>query len=100
MEKLSRCLKCGKNFKEGNLRYKVNILVNSDFDGVIDESEDEINLQELMHEIQKREAEELEEEIHKEISFLLCKPCRDVFVRDITDLEIKQIIEDEDLKWQ
>ena len=53
-----------------------------------------------MQEIENRESEELEDEVHKEINFLLCKPYRDVFVRDITDLEIKQITEDEDLKWQ
>ncbi|OGL38950.1 MAG: hypothetical protein A2149_09350 [Candidatus Schekmanbacteria bacterium RBG_16_38_11] len=100
MKKFNRCLKCGKNFKEGNLRYKVKILVSSDFDGVLNESEEEIDLHELMQEIENRESEELEDEVHKEINFLLCKPCRDVFVRDITDLEIKQITEDEDLKWQ
>ena len=83
MEKINKCLKCGKKFGEGELKYKINIVVASDFDGVLGESE-----------------EEMEDEVYKEVNFLLCKPCRDIFLKKITDLQIKQIIEDEDLTWQ
>ena len=100
MEKINKCLKCGKKFSEGELKYKINMVIASDFDGVLGETEEEAEVDELMEEIESKEPEELEEEVYKEINFLLCKPCRDVFVRELSDLQIKQIIEDEDLIWQ
>jgi len=86
--------------KEGELKYRINIKVSSDFNGILDESEENLEISELMKEIENREPEELEDEVYKEINFLLCKPCRDYFVKEMTDLQIKQIIEDEDLTWQ
>src|SRR3989338_2391926 len=100
MEKINKCLKCWKKFGEGELKYKINMVVASDFDGVLGESEEEMEIDELIEEIENKEPEELEDEVYKEVNFLLCKPCRDIFLKKITDLQIKQIIEDEDLTWQ
>src|SRR3990172_3617907 len=100
MENLNRCLKCGKKFKESELKYKINIMVSSTFDGILNEKDEDLELDAIVNEIKKREPEELEDEVYKEINFVLCKPCRDFFVKDLTDLQIKQIIEDKDLTWQ
>ena len=100
MEKLNKCLKCSKKFKEGDLKYKINIFISSDFDGVLNETDENLEFDDIMEEIEKRDPEELEDEVHKEIDFILCKTCRDFFVKDLSELQIKQIIEDKDLTWQ
>ncbi|MDH3973119.1 MAG: hypothetical protein OEV42_02460 [Deltaproteobacteria bacterium] len=78
------CSKCVKNFYEGSLKYIVRIKVLADFDGHTG-SDDEAgadDLESLIRQIEKSAPETLENDIHQEMVFLLCKNCRNTFVKN------------------
>jgi len=82
------CSKCGENFYEGSLKYIVRIKVIADFDGHIgnDSDEDSLDLESLIGQIERATPETLENDIHQEMAFLLCKDCRDSFARNPLNL--------------
>ena len=43
-----------------------------------------------MEEIKLRDPEELEKEVFQEIGLLLCKTCRDRFVRETTEMSLSE----------
>jgi len=80
MEKIE-CASCGKHLRRGGLKYLVTIYIAADFDGVITEEASEEELQRVLVEAEARREEDLENEVYQEMALILCKPCRDAFVR-------------------
>ncbi|NIO05587.1 MAG: hypothetical protein GTN74_13560 [Proteobacteria bacterium] len=80
------CCKCGRYLPSGNLRYVVHIRVFADFDGVLSIPEGDIEgeLERILQEVEFRDPKDLEREVYEEIGLLLCKLCRDRFVREAT----------------
>lgn len=76
------CDRCGKNLPPGGLRYVVTISVTADFDGVIEEEAGEEEIRKALEDAESRDADDLENDVHKEMAYILCKPCRDAFVKE------------------
>ncbi len=81
-----KCCKCGRYLPSGSLRYVVHIRVFADFDGVLSIPEGDIEgeLERILQEVEFRDPKDLERDVYEEIGLLLCKPCRDSFVREAT----------------
>lgn len=85
-EKL-RCDVCGKRFKKGGTRYRINLEVISGFDGCIEDfskkPEDylEKKIQKIIKQTEKMTAKELEEEVYLKRRWLLCVNCREEFLK-------------------
>jgi hypothetical protein len=75
---------CGRILKPGALKYLVNIRVVADFDGVINEVEGDTEelINEVLRQIEGMDAEDLERDVYEELHLLLCKRCKDHFVRN------------------
>lgn len=76
------CDRCGKNLPPGGLRYVVTISVTADFDGVIADDAGEEELRKALMDAELRDAQDLEDDVHQEMAYILCKPCRDAFVNE------------------
>ena len=78
------CARCGKTLPEGSLKYMVHIQILSDFDGVVPYTEEDLNaeIQSLLKNMESMDAQELEDEVYQEISFVLCEKCKKRFARD------------------
>ncbi len=78
------CSRCGKELHLGRGYYTVCIRVFAGFDGVLPEEEEETDhlLKQAIEETHRWTPEELEKDIYEEITLLLCKSCRDRFVRE------------------
>ncbi len=78
------CQRCGKRLQPGGLQYVVNIRVFADFDGVLLEPEGGVDqqLKQLFRQVEEMDPEELEKEVYEEFNLILCKSCRDRFVRE------------------
>ena len=70
------CFRCGKYLRPGGLKYRVDITITSAFNGVIDEQYEEGEIERLVEEIEKMDAEELEKEVYQKLTVTLCKDCR------------------------
>jgi hypothetical protein len=81
------CDVCGKRFKKGGTRYRINLEVISDFDGYIEDfsnkPEDylEKKTQMIAHETENMTEQQLEEEVYLKRHLLLCVNCREEFLR-------------------
>ena len=82
-----RCDVCGKRFKKGGTRYRINLEVISDFDGYIEDfsKKPQNYLDTKIHRITKETKEmtekELEEEVYLKRHWLLCVNCREEFLK-------------------
>ena len=78
------CGRCGKALPAGALKYIVRIKLFADFDGELHHQEcrETENIESLLSCIEDSIQEELEDDIYQEMAFLLCKDCREVFVRN------------------
>ncbi len=82
-----RCDVCGKRFKKGQTRYRINLEVISDFDRYIEDfsKKPENYLEKKIHKILKETKEktekELEEEVYLERHWLMCVGCREEFLK-------------------
>jgi hypothetical protein len=89
------CYRCGRRFEPGSLKYVIKISVISDFDGVIEESEN-LNMEEeinhILQEIEDWSAEELEKDVFQEISFTLCKSCKEHFMLRSCGIQDSQVL--------
>ena len=74
------CARCGRAFRSGQTRYLVTIHLTADFDGTIESGAGNAPEQ-LWKEIEEKSEEELTNEVAQKLSFTLCKPCRDDWVR-------------------
>ncbi len=90
-----KCSKCGRDLNPGDQAYRLQISVISDFDGVVPD-EDSSDTQALLEEIRRRTegvpADLLEEEIHREFSFLLCPECKELYCANPLNLPLKGIL--------
>ena len=78
------CARCGKELSEGSLKYMVHVQILSDFDGVIPYSEEDLSeeINSLLQDVEDMDAQELEDDVYQEISFVLCEKCKKIFARD------------------
>lgn len=87
MKSKLRCDICGKRFKKGGIRYRINLEVISDFNGYIEDlskkPEDYLQkkIEKIMEETKKMTEEELEEEVYLKRNWLVCIDCRGKFMR-------------------
>ncbi|MGB2805391.1 MAG: hypothetical protein WBD64_10920 [Candidatus Zixiibacteriota bacterium] len=78
----ARCEVCGKRFKKGGTRYRVNLEIISDFDGYIEDvskkPEDHLKkkIGEILRETEEMSEQELEEEIYLKRNWRVCVNCR------------------------
>ncbi len=80
--KEKNCFRCGKRLQPGSSFYVVYIRVVSGFDGILSEPAEGIDeqLKSLLAEVQQLDPKELEKDVYKEITLIMCKSCRDRFV--------------------
>ena len=78
------CARCGKSFVGGSLKYLVHIQILSDFDGVLPYTEDDLSeeIQAVLNTAESMDAQELEDDVYQELSFVLCEKCKKIFARD------------------
>jgi hypothetical protein len=87
-----RCDICGKRFKKGGTRYRINFEVISDFDGYIQDfskkPEDHLKkkIEEILDQTEDMSEEELEEEVYLKRNWLVCVGCRTRFLRLLENL--------------
>ena len=76
-----KCAVCGKPLPLGHLKYIVSIKMFADFDGVLQQpdEEPEEGLDQLIAQIEKMSPEECERDVYEERLFILCKRCKDQF---------------------
>jgi hypothetical protein len=79
-----QCMRCGRILKPGALKYLVSIRVVADFDGIINEGEGDTDemISQVLQQIEGMDAEELERDVYDELNLILCKGCKDHFVRN------------------
>ncbi|RMF94506.1 MAG: hypothetical protein D6734_07600, partial [Candidatus Schekmanbacteria bacterium] len=94
-----KCFKCGKVINLGDIRYKVHIRIESDFDGYINEDEDNA-IDDLIRQIESVKQYELEDEVYEEMNFLLCLECRKIFAGELTGMYADFGERNGKLKWQ
>ena len=86
-----RCDICGKRFKKGGTRYRINLEIISDFDGYIEDfskkPEDylEKKIEKTLDETKNKTEKELEEEIYLKRNWLVCINCREKFLRRLLE---------------
>jgi len=78
------CARCGKSLTEGSLKYMVHIQILSDFDGVLPYADDDLSeeIQAVLQNVDTMDAQELEDDVYQEISFVLCEKCKKIYARD------------------
>jgi hypothetical protein len=87
-----RCDICGKRFKKGGTRYRINFEVVSDFDGYIQDfsqkPEDHLKkkIEEILEQTEDMTEEELEEEVYLKRNWLVCVDCRAKFLRLLEEM--------------
>jgi hypothetical protein len=82
-----RCCGCGKELPEGQLRYVVNIRAVADFDGVLPKISGDLEeeIASALAEAEQMDSCELEKDVHQEVTFFLCKRCKEEFMSDPLD---------------
>ncbi len=85
------CAKCGKGLPSGGVKYIISINIIADFDGILPEMVDDEEIARLLQEAEKMDQETLEKEVHQEMAYLLCKPCRDTFAENPLNLSLKSL---------
>jgi hypothetical protein len=81
-----RCDICGKRFKKGGTRYRINLEIASDFDGHIQDfskkPEDYLKkkIERILDQTKDMTEEELDEEVYLKRDWLVCIDCREKFL--------------------
>ncbi|MBW2306399.1 MAG: hypothetical protein JRG73_05620 [Deltaproteobacteria bacterium] len=89
------CYKCGRQLEPGSLKYVIKITAVSDFDGVIQEPENqdiEGEINHILREIEEWPAYELEKDVCQEISFVLCKACKEHFLLNPCGIQDRPVL--------
>ena len=87
-----RCDVCGKRFRKGGTRYRINLEIISDFDGYIEDvskkPEDylEKKIKKILDVTEEMTENELEEEVYLKRNWLVCVNCRERFVKFLKEL--------------
>jgi hypothetical protein len=80
-----RCDICGKRFRKGGTRYRINLEIVSDFDGYIEDfskkPKDYLDkkISKILAETKDMTEKELEEDIYLKRNWLVCVVCREKF---------------------
>ncbi len=79
-----RCHSCRKELPKGALKYVIEIRSFADFDGYLEEYDGDVEegLNELLDAVENIDAKTLEEDVSRELIFILCKNCRERFTSD------------------
>jgi hypothetical protein len=79
-----RCQRCEKEFHHESPRYIVEIKSFEDFDGLLEDTTGKIDgeIIDLLKQIEDIDLQALEDDAYQEIRFILCKDCKDQFVRN------------------
>lgn len=98
MQKL-RCHCCGRELPKGHLKYIVEIRSFADFDGYLEDYQGEVEegINDLLDAMENMDPKALEEDVSKELIYILCKSCRDRFTSDPFQTG-KVVFEGEDVK--
>jgi len=75
------CARCGRRLERGITYYIVTVTLTAEVEGGIFQGRGEGDLEAIFSQVREKSAQELEEEVYQRFQFLLCKPCRDVFVK-------------------
>jgi len=75
------CARCGRRLEPGRTWYEVAIDLRAGFDGVLEKGSEE-DLSAALRSAEDKTEEELMDEVVRKLSFTLCKPCRDEWVKD------------------
>ncbi len=90
-----KCSKCGRTLGPGEQAYRLLISLVSDFDGVITDdslSDAESIVEETKTKTEGVPSDLLEEEVHKEFSFMLCPQCKERYCANPLNLPLRGII--------
>lgn len=87
-----QCAKCGKWLSPGGMKYIISINIIADFDGILPEEVDDEEIARLLQEAEGMDQETLEKEVHQEMAYLICKPCRDAFAKNPLNLSPKSLL--------
>ncbi|MGB8657160.1 MAG: hypothetical protein WCE90_05180 [Candidatus Zixiibacteriota bacterium] len=87
-----RCDICGKRFRKGGTRYRINLEIISDFDGYIEDfskkPKDYLDkkMDRILEETKEMTEKELEEEIYLKRNWLVCINCREKFIKFLKEV--------------
>lgn len=74
------CARCGRRLERGRTYYIVTVTLTAEEEGEIAEGIPEGGFEAILSQVEDKSGQELEEEVYQRFQFILCKPCRDVFV--------------------
>ncbi len=79
-----RCHSCLRELPSGSLKYIVEIRSFADFDGYLEDYEGDVEegINELLDAMENVDTKTLEDDVSKELIYILCKQCRDKFTND------------------
>jgi len=80
---LNYCDLCQKELPLGSTKYNVHIEIASDWDGYLPESAGHASAEEVLEQAARLDAETLENQVHMELSLLLCPTCRERFLENL-----------------
>ncbi len=82
--KMIRCNCCGQELLSGSLKYVVELKSFADFDGYLEEFEGDIEegIECLLDAMEHSDVRTMEEDVSKELVYILCKRCRDKLMND------------------
>jgi len=75
------CSRCQAVFAEGGIRYRVDLHVTADNGTGATTDELESELRELLELLEGKEPAQVEDEMHTNLHFYLCKACRDEYLK-------------------
>ena len=85
VRKSHQCAICGRRFKKGGAKYRLNLEVISDFDGYlsvpINKQQDfQEQLKKILEQLQQKSPTELEEEVYVKMERMICPNCRETIL--------------------
>jgi len=82
----TRCDGCDKELPLGVTKYRIQINIASDFDGVLPEYDEPLDqkIEGALKEASMLTEEEAEAQVHQELILILCKSCRDRLLDDLS----------------
>jgi hypothetical protein len=88
---MRRCEKCRRALPQGSIYYRLNISLLQGFDGVLDQAAG-TSIKDLIARINEQTAgvpeSLLEEEVHREFTFILCSRCKEKYCANPLDLPL------------
>jgi len=75
------CDRCGKMIKEGDIRYIVRLLVADDDGGVVSEPITDEEISEIISKLNSMASGELEQQVYEEREYILCRKCKQTFLK-------------------